>query len=208
MHLEDAFVRSSSFHQRGTERVKVLESHCLQAVERLQSRLKEKRADVPAEEKLNLLKVVLQSPLFHQILALQKSVQHLKEHVRTKHTTLEKKYFSNYKTFQTERIYISKRIGSTEGFSAQLNGQTSSEEYKHIIRSMAQGRYVTQIDLLKPVSGGLGFSVVGLCSVNRGELGIFIQEIQAGSVTDGRLMQGDQILSICLTLARHLAEIK
>uniref|UniRef100_A0A8C1V7C5 Multiple PDZ domain crumbs cell polarity complex component n=1 Tax=Cyprinus carpio TaxID=7962 RepID=A0A8C1V7C5_CYPCA len=58
---------------------------------------KEKGADVPAEEKLNLLKAVLQSPLFHQILALQKSVQHLKEH----------------------------------------------------------GRYVTQIELLKPVSGGL-----------------------------------------------------
>ncbi|XP_016086893.1 multiple PDZ domain protein-like [Sinocyclocheilus grahami] len=151
--------------------------HCLQAVERLQSRLKEKRADVPAEEKLNLLKVVLQSPLFHQILALQKSVQHLKEHTPYINSDLK---------------------GSTEGFSAQLNGQTSSEEYKHIIRSMAQGRYVTQIDLLKPVSGGLGFSVVGLCSVNRGELGIFIQEIQAGSVaySDGKLKEGDQILAI------------
>lgn len=41
---------------------------------------------------------------------------------------------------------------------------------------------MTNIDLQKPVSGGLGFSVVGLCSENRGELGIFIQEIQAGSV--------------------------
>lgn len=41
---------------------------------------------------------------------------------------------------------------------------------------------MTHIDLLKPVSGGLGFSVIGLCSENRGELGIFIQEIQAGSV--------------------------
>ncbi|XP_051755920.1 multiple PDZ domain protein isoform X5 [Ctenopharyngodon idella] len=150
---------------------------CLQAVERLQSRLKEKGADVPAEEKLNLLKAVLQSPLFHQILALQKSVQHLKEHTP----------------------YINSDIkGSNEGFSAQLNGQPSSEEYKHIIRSMAQGRYVTHIDLQKPVSGGLGFSVVGLCSENRGELGIFIQEIQAGSVaySDGKLKEGDQILAI------------
>uniref|UniRef100_A0A8C1PK71 Multiple PDZ domain crumbs cell polarity complex component n=1 Tax=Cyprinus carpio TaxID=7962 RepID=A0A8C1PK71_CYPCA len=150
---------------------------CLQAVERLQSRLKEKGADVPAEEKLNLLKAVLQSPLFHQILALQKSVQHLKEHTP----------------------YINPDLkGSDEGFSAQLNGQPSSEEYKHIIRSMAQGRYVTQIELLKPVSGGLGFSVVGLCSENRGELGIFIQEIQAGSVaySDGKLKEGDQILAI------------
>ncbi|XP_056103104.1 multiple PDZ domain protein isoform X3 [Rhinichthys klamathensis goyatoka] len=150
---------------------------CLLAVERLQSRLKEKGADVPAEEKLNLLKAVLQSPLFHQILALQKSVQHLKEHTP----------------------YINSDLKSShEGFSAQLNGQPSSEEYKHIIRSMAQGRYVTNIDLQKPVSGGLGFSVVGLCSENRGELGIFIQEIQAGSVadSDGKLKEGDQILAI------------
>ncbi|KAK7169918.1 hypothetical protein R3I94_000225 [Phoxinus phoxinus] len=150
---------------------------CLQAVERLQSRLKEKGADVPAEEKLNLLKAVLQSPLFHQILALQKSVQHLKELTP----------------------YINSDLKSShEGFSAQLNGQPSSEEYKHIIRSMAQGRYVTDIDLQKPVSGGLGFSVVGLCSENRGELGIFIQEIQAGSVaySDGKLKEGDQILAI------------
>ncbi|XP_067283512.1 multiple PDZ domain protein isoform X3 [Pseudorasbora parva] len=150
---------------------------CLQAVERLQTRLKEKGADVPAEEKLNLLKAVLQSPLFHQILALQKSVQHLKEHTPYINSDLK---------------------GSHEGFSAQLNGQPSPEEYKHIIRSMAQGRYVTHIDLQKPVSGGLGFSVVGLCSENRGELGIFIQEIQAGSVaySDGKLKEGDQILAI------------
>jgi len=66
---------------------------CLQAVERLQSRLKEKGADVPAEEKLNLLKAVLQSPLFHQILALQKSVQHLKEHVRKNTQHWKKTHF-------------------------------------------------------------------------------------------------------------------
>ncbi|XP_051992312.1 LOW QUALITY PROTEIN: multiple PDZ domain protein-like [Xyrauchen texanus] len=151
--------------------------HCLQAVERLQSRLKEKGADIPAEEKLNLLKTVLQSPLFHQILALQKSVQHLKEHTP----------------------YIDSDLkGGHDGFSSLLNGQPSSEEFEHIIRSMAQGRYVTQINLPKPVSGGLGFSVVGLCSENRGEIGIFIQEIQAGSVadSDGKLKEGDQILAI------------
>uniref|UniRef100_A0A9J8AF69 Multiple PDZ domain protein n=1 Tax=Cyprinus carpio carpio TaxID=630221 RepID=A0A9J8AF69_CYPCA len=170
---------------------------CLQAVERLQSRLKEKGADVPAEEKLNLLKAVLQSPLFHQILALQKSVQHLKEHVRTKHNTgknssilLGEQHTISNREKKNNMIYLP--------FYTQLNGQPSPEEYKHIIRSMAQGRYVTQIELLKPVSGGLGFSVVGLCSENRGELGIFIQEIQAGSVaySDGKLKEGDQILAI------------
>uniref|UniRef100_A0A8C6URI9 Multiple PDZ domain crumbs cell polarity complex component n=1 Tax=Neogobius melanostomus TaxID=47308 RepID=A0A8C6URI9_9GOBI len=63
---------------------------------------------------------------------------------------------------------------------------------------MAQGRYVAHVELQKPVSGGLGFSVVGLKSENRGELGIFIQEIQPGSVAhcDGKLREADQILAI------------
>lgn len=41
---------------------------------------------------------------------------------------------------------------------------------------------MTHVELEKPESGGLGFSVVGLKSENHGELGIFIQEIQPGSV--------------------------
>uniref|UniRef100_A0A8D2K3Z5 Multiple PDZ domain crumbs cell polarity complex component n=1 Tax=Theropithecus gelada TaxID=9565 RepID=A0A8D2K3Z5_THEGE len=61
-----------------------------------------------------------------------------------------------------------------------------------------QGRHVEVFELLKPPSGGLGFSVVGLRSENRGELGIFVQEIQEGSVAhrDGRLKETDQILAI------------
>ncbi|KAA0722894.1 Multiple PDZ domain protein [Triplophysa tibetana] len=159
------------------------------ALERLQARLKEKGPDVPAEEKLNLLKTVLQSPLFHRILALQKSVQHLKENTEVN--------FISRADLEAPCIKSDLK-GSHEDISAQLNGQPSPEEFEHIIRSMAQGRYVTHVDLLKPASGGLGFSVVGLCSENRGELGIFIQEIQAGSVaySAGKLKEGDQILAI------------
>uniref|UniRef100_A0A3Q1J1R3 Multiple PDZ domain crumbs cell polarity complex component n=1 Tax=Anabas testudineus TaxID=64144 RepID=A0A3Q1J1R3_ANATE len=137
----------------------------LQAVERLQAKLKE-RGEVPTEEKLSLLRSVLQSPLFHQILALQKSVQHLRD--------------------QVDEVILQSPL------------LTSSAEFEHIIQSMAQGRYVTHVDLQKPVSGGLGFSVVGLKSENRGELGIFIQEIQPGSVAhcDGKLKEADQILAI------------
>lgn len=63
----------------------------LQAVERLQAKLKE-RGEVPTEEKLSLLKSVLQSPLFHQILALQKSVQHLRDQVNPKSFCLKVLY--------------------------------------------------------------------------------------------------------------------
>lgn len=67
----------------------------LQAVERLQAKLKE-RGEVPTEEKLSLLKSVLQSPLFHQILALQKSVQHLRDQVNPKSFCLKVLYFLQF----------------------------------------------------------------------------------------------------------------
>ena len=53
----------------------------MQAVERLQARLRERGEEKPTEEKLSLLRSVLQSPLFHQILALQKTVQQAKDQV-------------------------------------------------------------------------------------------------------------------------------
>uniref|UniRef100_A0A672GTG0 Multiple PDZ domain crumbs cell polarity complex component n=1 Tax=Salarias fasciatus TaxID=181472 RepID=A0A672GTG0_SALFA len=179
----------------------------LQAVERLQAKLKE-RGEVPTEEKLSLLKSVLQSPLFHQILALQKSVQHLKDQFSASLTP----FLWPFKGTVPSSAQGSdlgnhgaaiKPNGSHVSYSdvsaaAHVNGKTSSEEFEHIIHSMAQGRYVATVELHKAVSGGLGFSVVGLKSENRGELGIFIQEIQPGSVADcdGKLKEADQILAI------------
>lgn len=55
-------------------------TRALQAAERLQAKLRE-RGDVANEDKLSLLKSVLQSPLFSQILNLQTSVQQLKDQV-------------------------------------------------------------------------------------------------------------------------------
>ncbi|XP_035609055.1 multiple PDZ domain protein isoform X4 [Oncorhynchus keta] len=165
----------------------------LQAVERLQAKLKD-RGEVPTEEKLSLLKSVLQSPLFHQILALQKSVQLLKDQGGVT-STLCDDLSECYTSAQDNGGHLAYPEAST---STQVNGKQSPEDFEHIIRSMAQGRYVTRMELVKPLSGGLGFSVVGLRSENRGELGIFIQEIQPGSVADcdGKLKESDQILAI------------
>ncbi|XP_042566403.1 multiple PDZ domain protein isoform X3 [Clupea harengus] len=162
----------------------------LQAVERLQAKLKE-RGEVPIEEKLGLLKSVLQSPLFHQILALQKSVQHIKDQQGIVLPALNSDFGETYGLAQQNGGHFGQD-------GSQVNGKPSHDEFEHIIRSMAQGRYVTSIDLLKPLSGGLGFSVVGLRSENRGELGIFVQEIQLGSIAhgDGTLKEADQILAI------------
>uniref|UniRef100_A0A7N8WY35 Multiple PDZ domain crumbs cell polarity complex component n=1 Tax=Mastacembelus armatus TaxID=205130 RepID=A0A7N8WY35_9TELE len=171
----------------------MLVTRALQAVERLQAKLKE-RGEVPTEEKLSLLKSVLQSPLFHQILALQKSVQHLRD---------QGSVSSSPGSDLGDHVTAVKPNGGHVSCSdipsaTNINGKTPSEEFDQIIQSMAQGRYVTHVELQKPVAGGLGFSVVGLKSENRGELGIFIQEIQQGSVAhcDGKLKEADQILAI------------
>ncbi len=47
---------------------------------------------------------------------------------------------------------------------------------------VAQGRDMEKIVLSKPEKGGLGFSVVGLKSQNKGELGIFIQDVQEDGI--------------------------
>lgn len=66
-------------------------NRALQAAERLQSKLKE-RGDVANEDKLSLLKSVLQSPLFSQILNLQTSLQQLKDQVGWQHPQRPSRY--------------------------------------------------------------------------------------------------------------------
>ncbi|KAF5912793.1 hypothetical protein HPG69_007783 [Diceros bicornis minor] len=215
----------------------------LQAAERLQAKLRE-RGDVANEDKLNLLKSVLQSPLFSQILNLQTSVQQLKDQpttdtsppitiIKSKDITKKDQTINNPEgidkksvntatsasssveyahvphlnpavipTLQNESFLSSPNNGNLEALTGlsipHINGKPACDEFDQLIKNMAQGRHVEVFELLKPPCGGLGFSVVGLRSENRGELGIFVQEIQEGSVAhrDGRLKETDQILAI------------
>jgi len=65
----------------------------------------------------------------------------------------------------------------------------------------AQGREVKYIKLYKPEGSSLGFSVVGLKSAHKGELGIYVQEIQPQGIAgkDGRLQEGDQVTCLKIT---------
>ncbi|NXI99555.1 MPDZ protein, partial [Psophia crepitans] len=184
----------------------------LQAMERLQAKLRD-RGDIANEEKLTLLKSVLQSPLFNQILNLQTSVQQLRDQVNITpsiHSTGEFPQLLHHGVNvaslpHNESYLLAQQNGSTanvleasvRSITPQINGK-SSDDFEQLIRNMSQGRLVETIELIKPLSGGLGFSVVGLKSENRGELGIFVQEIQEGSVAhrDGKLKEADQILAI------------
>ncbi|XP_068409788.1 multiple PDZ domain protein isoform X3 [Eschrichtius robustus] len=184
-------------------------NRALQAAERLQAKLRE-RGDVANEDKLNLLKSVLQSPLFSQILNLQTSVQQLKDQVNIATPTISNVECAHIPhlspavipTLQNESFLLSPNNGNLEVLTglgtAHINGKPACDESDQLIKNMAQGRQIEVFELLKPPCGGLGFSVVGLRSENRGELGIFVQEIQEGSVAhrDGRLKETDQILAI------------
>ncbi|NXC70632.1 MPDZ protein, partial [Anhinga anhinga] len=185
----------------------------LQAMERLQAKLRD-RGDIANEEKLSLLKSVLQSPLFNQILNLQTSVQQLRDQVNITpsiHSTGEFPQLLHHgvnmgSLLRNESSLLAQQNGSPanvleasmRSITPQINGKSSSDDFEQLIRNMSQGRLVETIELIKPLSGGLGFSVVGLKSENRGELGIFVQEIQEGSVAhrDGKLKEADQILAI------------
>ncbi|NXB55277.1 MPDZ protein, partial [Struthidea cinerea] len=185
----------------------------LQAMERLQAKLRD-RGDVANEEKLSLLKSVLQSPLFNQILNLQTSVQQQRDQVNIAPSIHSSGEFpqllhhgvnvgslplnESYLLAQQNGSPTNVLEASMRSITPQINGKFSSDDFEQLIRNMSQGRLVETIDLIKPLSGGLGFSVVGLKSENRGELGIFVQEIQEGSVAhrDGKLKEADQILAI------------
>ncbi|XP_040398330.1 multiple PDZ domain protein isoform X23 [Cygnus olor] len=194
--------------------LETIDTHrALQAVERLQAKLRD-RGDIANEEKLSLLKSVLQSPLFNQILNLQTSVQQLRDQVNITpsiHSTGEFPQLLHHGVNvgflpHNESYLLAQQNGSPanvletsmRSITPQINGKSSSDDFEQLIRSMSQGRLVETIELIKPLSGGLGFSVVGLKSENRGELGIFVQEIQEGSVAhrDGKLKEADQILAI------------
>ncbi|MEE6459122.1 hypothetical protein FKM82_000549 [Ascaphus truei] len=181
------------------------------AVERLQAKVRE-RGDTANEEKLCLLRTVLQSPLFSQILNLQTSFQPVREQVNVTpalSSVTDLLQLSPYGSSTVSAIQheaLAQQNGSpvnspetaARSITTQTNGKQDSDDFDQIIKQMAQGRQIETLDLVKPPSGGLGFSVVGLKSENRGELGIFVQEIQEGSVAhrDGRLKEVDQILSI------------
>uniref|UniRef100_A0A8C6NFE2 Multiple PDZ domain protein n=1 Tax=Melopsittacus undulatus TaxID=13146 RepID=A0A8C6NFE2_MELUD len=194
--------------------LETIDTHrALQAMERLQEKLRD-RGDVANEEKLSLLKSVLQSPLFNQILSLQTSVQQLRDQANitlSVHSTGELPQLLHHGMNtgplpHNESYLLAQQNGSpanvleasVRSVTPQINGKSSSDDFEQLIRNMSQGRLVETIELTKPLSGGLGFSVVGLKSENRGELGIFVQEIQEGSVAhrDGKLKEADQILAI------------
>ncbi|KAM9238678.1 inaD-like protein [Leptosomus discolor] len=185
----------------------------LQILDRLQAKLCEKR-DSQHNENLTVLRNTLRSPLFNQILTLQQSIKQLKEQLSymppdcsvdfdfTKRGLL---VFAD-KSVTAGSVYTP--CGSPEPEASTFTPNLGVNEFNTIIQKMAKGRQIESIKIEKPSVGGLGFSVVALKNHSLGEVGIFVKEVQPGSIADRdqRLKENDHILAInCTPLDQNIS---
>uniref|UniRef100_A0A8C6JPQ3 Uncharacterized protein n=1 Tax=Melopsittacus undulatus TaxID=13146 RepID=A0A8C6JPQ3_MELUD len=185
----------------------------LQILDRLQAKLREKR-DSQHAENLTLLRNTLRSPLFNQILTLQQSIKQLKEQLNymppdrsvdfdfTKRGLL---VFAD-KSIAAGSVYTP--CSSFESKASTFTPNLGVNEFNQIIQQMAKGRQIESIKIEKPSVGGLGFSVVALKNHSLGEAGIFVKEVQPGSIADRdqRLKENDHILAInCTPLDQNIS---
>ncbi|XP_035631779.1 inaD-like protein isoform X1 [Oncorhynchus keta] len=177
----------------------------LQALERLQAKMAQ-REEWTHSERLGVLRDALQSPLLGHILTLQHSIKQLKDQLNCMPPdTCSEFSFSR----KGQLIVSASRPASslcTSGPGSVLSngsalssvGLRSPDQLQRWLCAAAKGRPTEHISLPKPLSGSLGFSVVGLGPEGTGGHGVFIRQVQPGSIAhrDGRMLENDQILVI------------
>nr|XP_060629610.1 inaD-like protein isoform X1 [Anolis sagrei ordinatus] len=176
----------------------------LQILERLLMKLHE-RGDTSHSENLAFLYNTLKNPLFNHMLTLQQSIKQLKEQL----TYLPPNHSVDFDftrrgllVFDTDRQSLANgnRYVTSNNNNLLAPGipKLGMDDFHLIIQGMAKGRQIEYIDIEKPFSGGLGFSVIALKNQSVGESGVFVKEVQPGSIAarDQRLKEKDQILAI------------
>lgn len=185
----------------------------LQIIDRLQAKLREKR-DVQHNENLSVLRNTLRSPLFNQILTLQQSIKQLKDQLnymppdRSVDFDFTKRGLLVFADKSVTAGNVCKQSSLPEPRASTFIPNLGVNEFNAIIQQMAKGRQIESIKIEKPSVGGLGFSVVTLKNHNSGEVGIFVKEVQPGSVADRdqRLRENDHILAInCTPLDQNIS---
>lgn len=175
-------------------------STALQLLEHIQHTIDSEDAKPQAQtsDDLNLLISVLENPILRGIVSVQDSLSELNQQLlrhpsilpvdfditpcgdlvlNVPHTV--ERYDAGFERDYQNHEFDDQRVPVAK-LSHSSSGDTSSPQ------------------LFKPEGSSLGFSVVGLRSEEKGELGIFVQEVQNAGIAgrDGRLREGDQILAI------------
>ncbi|KAM7012175.1 inaD-like protein isoform 2-T2 [Tautogolabrus adspersus] len=181
----------------------------LGALERLQAKLVQ-REEWSHSETLGTLRETLQSPLFSHILTLQHSIKQLRHQL----SSMPPDACSDI-SFSKKGQLIMSAVNSpsssapptlSPSSSILTNGSSllihqnppSADLLQKWIHTAAKDRHTERVSLTRPLSGGLGFSVVGLNPAGSSSQGVFVKQIQPGGIAhrDGRLQERDQILVI------------
>ncbi|XP_054141591.1 inaD-like protein [Melozone crissalis] len=182
----------------------------LQILDRLQAKLQEKR-DSQHQENLAVLRNTLRSPLFNQILTLQQSIKQLKEQLNYMPPDRSVDFDFTKRgllVFADKSVTAGTPCTSPAPRASAFTPNLPVNEFNMIIQQMAKGRQIESITIDKPSVGGLGFSVVALKNPSLGEVGIFVKEVQPGSIADRdqRLRENDHILAInCTPLDQNIS---
>ncbi|KAK5930103.1 hypothetical protein CgunFtcFv8_026367 [Champsocephalus gunnari] len=176
--------------------------HVLGALERLQTKLLQ-REEWTHSETMGNLRETLQSPLFSHILTLQHSINQLRSQLSSMPPEACSEFSFSKKgqliTSAVDPVSSSSPLMST-ALSPPIRQTPPSSEFnlQKWILVAAKGLHIEVCQLTRPLSGGLGFSVVGLNPTGSSSQGVFVKQIQHGGIAhrDGRLQERDQILVI------------
>ncbi|KAL3869945.1 hypothetical protein ACJMK2_042565 [Sinanodonta woodiana] len=170
-----------------------------ECLERLQGLLREK-GDQTRDEEISSIICLLESPLLHQLLVLQDSIQELQQVNDTYRIGKDDfDFLSSGELVLSQQHQEPSQDDIAESSMQNLPIATSgyNQEIQRFAEKAARGREMETIQLFKPEKSSLGFSVVGL-KTDSGEMGIFVKDIQPNGIAsrDGRLQEKDQILVI------------
>uniref|UniRef100_A0A2K6SXT7 InaD-like protein n=1 Tax=Saimiri boliviensis boliviensis TaxID=39432 RepID=A0A2K6SXT7_SAIBB len=162
----------------------------LQVLDRLKMKLQEK-GDTSQNEKLSMFYETLKSPLFNQILTLQQSIKQLKGQLNHIPSDCSANFdFSRKGLLVFTDSSITNGNAHRPASNSTVSGlfpwtpKLGNEDFNSVIQQLAQGRQIEYIDIERPSTGGLGFSVVALRSQNLGKVDIFVKDVQPGGVAD------------------------
>ncbi|XP_070602147.1 inaD-like protein isoform X2 [Erythrolamprus reginae] len=172
----------------------------LRILERLLMKLHEK-GDSSHSDNLAFLYNTLKNPLFNHVLTLQQSIKQLKEQLRYMPPDRSVDFDFTRQgllVFDADPHPVVNGNTQNDKQMAPLISRFEVDEFNLIIQKMAKGRQIEYIDIEKPCNQGLGFSVIALKNQSFGEVGIFVKEVQPGSIAarDQRLKENDQILAV------------
>lgn len=142
---------------------------------------------------------LIENPAFREITKLQDSIKQLNKEANKEGFDIKKLAFSpEHGALTLDGKKLENQREPESSSESSISESDDDNIIEGFVDEAAQGRETELIKLTKSENEGLGFSVVGLRSEHRGDLGIFVQDIKPGGVADrdGRLKESDQILVI------------